>query len=135
MTFGVKSEVKSEVKNMTSNSVNPGVIIGPDGKQLLLQKGEIRNPHDGEAFVGKYGEILDVGNGYLICIKHFQTPRRPPSLDCFDRPLSLKDVLEDKPLQSCSFNSLGHSGSALQAEHLQFSGRPLSFLKPDLRPV
>ena len=62
MTF----EVNSEVKNSTSNSVNPGVIIGPDGKQLLLQKGEIRNPHDGEAFVGKYGEILDVGNGYRI---------------------------------------------------------------------
>ena len=62
MTF----EVNSEVKNSTSNSVNPGVIIGPDGKQLLLQKGEIRNPHDGEAFVGKYGEILDVGNGSRI---------------------------------------------------------------------
>ena len=50
-----------------SISVNPGVIIGPDGKQLLLQKGEIRNPHDGEAFVGKYGEILDVGNGSKNC--------------------------------------------------------------------
>jgi len=56
--------------------VNPGVIIGPDGKQLLLQKGEIRNPHDGEAFVGKYGEILDVeANAIVQQFNNIQNPK------------------------------------------------------------
>lgn len=56
--------------------VNPGVIIGPDGKQLLLNKGEIRNPHDGEAFVGKYGEILDVeANAIVQQFNNIQNPK------------------------------------------------------------
>jgi polyhydroxyalkanoate synthesis regulator phasin len=56
--------------------VNPGVIIGPDGKQLLLKKGEIRNPHDGEAFVGKYGEILDVeANAIVQQFNNIQNPK------------------------------------------------------------
>jgi len=56
--------------------VNPGVIIGPDGKQLLLNQGEIRNPHDGEAFVGKYGEILDVeANAIVQQYNNIQNPK------------------------------------------------------------
>ena len=99
----LRFDLRGQTWGQKSISVNPGVIIGPDGKQLLLNKGEIRNPHDGEAFVGKYGEILDVGNGYLICMKHFHTP------------IILKDhpvwTISTVHFQSCSFNSLGHSSS------------------------
>ena len=87
----ISFDLRGQTWGQKSISVNPGVIIGPDGKQLLLNKGEIRNPHDGEAFVGKYGEILDVGNGYLLCTATFQNryhPKRPPSFDCFGRALS-----------------------------------------------
>jgi len=56
--------------------VNPGCIIGPDGKQLLLNKGEIRNPHDGEALVGKFGEILDVeANAIVQRFNNIQNPK------------------------------------------------------------
>ena len=64
----------------------------------MLNKGEIRNPHDGEAFVGKYGEILDVGNGYLLCtgpLQYLYHSKRPSSFDCFGRVLSVGDVHPD----------------------------------------
>ena len=61
----------------------------------MLNKGEIRNPHDGEAFVGKYGEILDVGNGYLLRtgpLQYLYHPQRPSRFDKFGRALSVGDV-------------------------------------------